>query len=58
MLREQKESGLSVKQWCQERGLPKHIYYFWLRKLRQAVRVVLEQEQPFQLAEVPLAPKQ
>ena len=58
MLREQKESGLSVKQWCQERGLAEHIYYYRLRKLRQAACTALEQAQPLQLAEIPLAPKQ
>ena len=57
MLREQKESGLSVKAWCQEQGLAEHIYYYRLRKLRQAACTVLEQAQPLQLAEVPLAPK-
>ena len=57
MLREQKESGLSVKEWCQERGLAEHIYYYRLRKLRQAACAALEQAQPVQLAEVPLAPK-
>ena len=58
MLREQKESGLSVKQWCQERGLAEHIYYYRLWKLRQAACTALEQAQPLQLAEVPLAQKQ
>lgn len=58
MLRQRKESGLSVKQWCQERGLAEHIYYYRLRKLRQAACTALEQAQPLQLAEVPLAPKQ
>ena len=58
MLREQKESGLSVKAWCQERGLAEHVYYYRLRKLRQAACTALEQAQPLQLAEVPLAPKQ
>ena len=57
MLREQKESGLSVKAWCQEQGLAEHIYYYRLRKLRQAACTALEQAQPVQLAEVPLAPK-
>ena len=57
MLREQKESGLSVKAWCQERGLAEHIYYYRLRKLRQAACTALEKAQPTQLAEVPLAPK-
>ena len=57
MLREQKESGLSVKEWCQEQGLAEHIYYYRLRKLRRAACAALEQAQPIQLAEVPLAPK-
>lgn len=57
MLRERKESDLSVKAWCQERGLAEHIYYYRLRKLRQAACTALEHAQPIQLAEVPLAPK-
>ena len=57
LLREQKESGLSVKAWCQEQGLAEHIYYYRLRKLRQAACAALEQAQPIQLAEVPLASK-
>ena len=57
MFRDQKESGLSVKEWCQERGLAEHIYYYRLRKLRQAACTALEKAQPIQLAEVPLAPK-
>ena len=51
------ESGLSVKAWCQERCLAEHIYYYRLRKLRQAACTALEQAQPLQLTEVPLAPK-
>ena len=58
MFREQKESGLSVKAWCQEQGLAEHIYYYRLRKLRQMACTALEQAQPLQVAEVPLAPKQ
>ena len=57
MLQERKESGLSVKAWCQEQGLAEHIYYYRLRKLRQAACTALEKAQPIQLAEVPLAPK-
>ena len=57
MFWEQKESGLSVKEWCQEQGLAEHIYYYRLRKLRQAACTALEQAQPIQLAEVPLSPK-
>lgn len=58
MLRERKESGLSLKQWCQKCGLAEYIYYYRLRKLRQAACTALEQAQPLQLVEVPLAPKQ
>ena len=57
MLREQKESGLSVKAWCQEQGLAENIYYYRLRQLRQIACNALEQAQPAQLAEIPLAPK-
>ena len=54
MLRERKESGLSVKAWCSERGITEHTYYY---RLRQMACNALEQAQPAQLAEVPLAPK-
>lgn len=57
MLRDRKESGLSVKAWCTERGITEHAYYYRLRQLRQAACTALEKAQPVQLAEVPLAPK-
>ena len=57
MLRQRKESDLTVKEWCREQGLAEHIYYYRLRKLRQAACTALEQAQPVQLTEVPLAPK-
>ena len=57
MLRERKESGLSVKAWCAERGIAEHVYYYRLRQLRQIACNALEQAQPAQLAEIPLAPK-
>ena len=57
MLQQRKESGLSVKEWCREQGLAEYTYYYRLRKLRQAACTALEQAQPVQLAEVPLAPK-
>ena len=58
MLRQRKESGLSVKDWCLEQGISEHSYYYRLRRLRQMACTALEQAQPLQLAEVPLAPKQ
>lgn len=56
MVREQKASGLTIKAWCHERGIPEHIYYYRLRKLRQAACNALEDVQSVQLAEIPLAP--
>ena len=58
MHRERKESGLSVRAWCSEHGISEHVYYYRLRKLRQAACLALEQAQPVQLAEVPLSPKE
>ena len=57
MLRECKESGLTVKNWCAERGITEHAYYYRLRKLRQAACDALQQAQPVQLAEIPLYTK-
>ena len=56
MLRQRKESGLSVKDWCVEQGISEHSYYYRLRRLRQMACNALEQTQSVQLAEVPLAP--
>ena len=58
MLRECNESGLTVKNWCAECGIPEHAYYYRLRKLRQAACDALQQAQPVQLAEIPLTPKE
>ena len=58
MLRERKESGLSVRVWRSEHGITEHMYYYRLRKLRQAACNMLEQAQPMQLPEVPLVPKE
>ena len=58
MIRERQDSGLSVKDWCLEQGISEHSYYYRLRRLRQIACNALDQAQPVQLAEVPLAPKQ
>ena len=57
MLRQRKESGLSVKDWCVEQGISEHSYYYRLRRLRQMACNALEQAQSVQLTEVPLEPK-
>ena len=46
MVRECKESGLTVENWCTERGITEHAYYYRLRKLRQAAFDALQQTQP------------
>ena len=35
MIHNQKESGLSVKNWCQQNGVSQHCYYYRLQKLRE-----------------------
>ena len=31
-----KQSGLTVKQWCEEHGIRENAYYYRLRKVREA----------------------
>lgn len=57
MVQERKESGLSVKEWCAGCGITEHVYYYRLRQLRMSACQALQETQPVQLAEVPLAPK-
>jgi hypothetical protein len=36
IIRDRKESGLRVEDFCLEKGISKHAYYYWQRKLRKA----------------------
>ena len=36
MIQERVESGMPVTQWCKDKGLSKHAYYYWLEKLRES----------------------
>ena len=36
ILQERKESGLSVKAFCEKAGFHQNIYFYWQRKLREA----------------------
>jgi len=36
VLKEQSRSGLNVKDFCAEKGLAKHQYFYWQNKLRSA----------------------
>jgi len=35
IIRERKNSGLSVKSFCEKAGIQKSLYYYWQRKLRE-----------------------
>lgn len=46
LVREQKNSGQSIKSWCEERGIPRQQYFYWQRKLREAAWALMQQEAP------------
>ena len=58
MIQERQASGLSIKNWCAERGLSENTYYYRLRRLREAACTTLENMQKSTIAELPLAPKE
>ena len=35
IIRECKESGVNVTEFCNQRGISKHAYYYWFRKVRE-----------------------
>lgn len=35
MIQDRLESGMTVKEWCREKGTTKYAYYYWLEKLRE-----------------------
>lgn len=37
ILRERKMSGLSIRAYCKRAGIHENVYYYWQRKLREAV---------------------
>ena len=37
VLRERKDSGLSIRRWCRENSVGEKTYYYWQRKLRESV---------------------
>ena len=36
LMKERSESGLSIKVFCEGKGIKEHIYFYWQRKLREA----------------------
>ncbi|MBQ9234488.1 MAG: hypothetical protein IJ167_10725 [Lachnospiraceae bacterium] len=37
IIKEQKQSGLTVKDWCSQNGITKDSYYYWQQKLRKEI---------------------
>lgn len=35
LIEERMDSGMTIKEWCQERNIKESQYYYWLRNLRQ-----------------------
>lgn len=36
LIREQSESGLTISDWCVQKGLSKHAYYYWKRIAKES----------------------
>jgi putative transposase len=36
IIRDRKDSGLGVEEYCKTNGISRHAYYYWQRKLRKA----------------------
>lgn len=36
ILRDRKESGLSIRAYCEQAGFHENVYYYWQKKLREA----------------------
>ena len=56
IMRDRKESGMSIRRWCRENGVSEKTYYYWQRKLRENVCEKLEQETRTSASLVPAAP--
>ena len=37
LLREQKSSGMNIKNWCEAQGVSRARYFYWQKKLRESV---------------------
>ena len=35
LIKERMDSGMAIKEWCQERNIKEYQYYYWLRNIRQ-----------------------
>ena len=37
IIKECRESGMTVSEFCEERSISSHAYYYWLRKIREYI---------------------
>ena len=56
IIREQKQSGKNVREWCLEHGMTTNAYYYRLRRVRKSVCRSIEHNAP-EFAEVPIVTK-
>lgn len=52
IFQERKIEGKRVRDFCQSRGIGKHMYYYWLRKVREATCEQLELRDPSSVRQV------
>ena len=57
IIKEQQQSGQTVRAWCSERGISTKTYYYRLRKVREAICQNVRQTAP-EIAEIPLTTKE
>ena len=48
VIKEARESGLSVRQWCKTNNVTEQQYYYWLKKIRKNItdQMPFEESQP------------
>ena len=42
LIKERNSSGMTIREWCQIKGLSENQYYYWLRKIRRNACTALE----------------
>ena len=42
LIRERNDSGMTIKAWCETKGLSENQYYYWLRKIRKTACTALK----------------
>ena len=45
VIKQCRESGLTIRAWCKEQGVNEKGYYYWQRKFREAACIELERSQ-------------